>query len=688
MATLFFLRLIGLTTGTVVYLFLIALILGHRRPRMLERLLFFLILALFLVYAGGLLEINARIEYTFAPDATRLLYSLLIVSGMLALPALMVHAHLQFFEMAQPGIVPRWSKLLVLTPLYVAPALIFAMPFFQRLPRPPAGVRFGPRFGQLDRAAPLLARWFFWTPESTFLFVAILLSLAIGLGVLCVKPRLANADRRFFMWMIGASSLMMALLLAAQIYHQYETPQIEGLMVGLIWLGLVPGVLFGYFALRHNFLDFGEQRNLLYALSATALALLYLALVRRLSVWLQPVLPPEATASILLFALIFLFEPVERLIGPVLHKKFRERVERLQRLTAELQGEARHGDVQRLVAFAEGQIAEEFGLAAVRLMIFQAGQGDASADEKPLESPGGLGHSIRVPLVKNRETIGTLEAASTGVYLTGETTGALEFLAEQLPALIDLARLIEEKLLLERELSERERMALVGQMAARVSHNLRNPLSSMKTILQVQIENPALPGSLKQDCALVVGEIDRMSAKLTQLLQFSRPVVAPTNGNRVEAVRLAREAVELFRRDAERRGVRIDFEEPNGKSGGEIFVRAPAEALNEVLSNLVVNAIEAQPNGGTVRVGLAQQDGLLDIIVQDDGPGISAEARERIFQPFYTTKTTGTGLGLAIVARRAAEMGGDAVCEDAQNGERGTRFHVRVPIADGDASIR
>jgi two-component system sensor histidine kinase HydH len=372
----------------------------------------------------------------------------------------------------------------------------------------------------------------------------------------------------------------------------------------------------------------------------------------------------------------------------VLHKKFRERVERLQRLTAELQGEARHGDVQRLVAFAEGQIAEEFGLAAVRLMIFQAGQGDASADEKPLESPGGLGHSIRVPLVKNRETIGTLEAASTGVYLTGETTGALEFLAEQLPALIDLARLIEEKLLLERELSERERMALVGQMAARVSHNLRNPLSSMKTILQVQIENPALPGSLKQDCALVVGEIDRMSAKLTQLLQFSRPVVAPTNGNRVEAVRLAREAVELFRRDAERRGVRIDFEEPNGKSGGEIFVRAPAEALNEVLSNLVVNAIEAQPNGGTVRVGLAQQDGLLDIIVQDDGPGISAEARERIFQPFYTTKTTGTGLGLAIVARRAAEMGGDAVCEDAQNGERGTRFHVRVPIADGDASIR
>ena len=86
-----------------------------------------------------------------------------------------------------------------------------------------------------------------------------------------------------------------------------------------------------------------------------------------------------------------------------------------------------------------------------------------------------------------------LEAASTGSYLTGETSAALEFLAEQLPGMVDLARLIEEKLRLERELAERERMAVLGQMAASVSHNLRNPLSSMKTVLQVQLENPDLP---------------------------------------------------------------------------------------------------------------------------------------------------------------------------------------------------
>ena len=123
-----------------------------------------------------------------------------------------------------------------------------------------------------------------------------------------------------------------------------------------------------------------------------------------------------------------------------------------------------------------------------------------------------------------------LEAVSTGAYLTGETSAALEFLGEQLPAMIDLARLIEEKLRLERELAERERLALLGQLAASVSHNLRNPLSSMKTILQVQLEHPDLPLDVRHDCALVVDEIDRMSEKLKQLLNFAKPSV---NGQRI-----------------------------------------------------------------------------------------------------------------------------------------------------------
>jgi signal transduction histidine kinase len=703
MATLFFLRLIGLTVGTVVYLFLIALILGHRRPRTFERLLFMLVLALFFVYAGGLLEINSRIEYAVSPvpDTARLVYSLLIVIGLLVIPGLMVHAHLEFFEMAAPSTVPRWTKVLVLVPLYIVPALTFFVPFFGLRLVNRAGVRFGPRFGPLDQMTPRLVRLFPWTPEATFIFVAILLSLAIDLGVLNLKPagresalrsKTAEPHRRFFIWMASVSGLLLAMLMVAQAYRRFQTSEIEALSVALIATAVLPGVLFAYYALRHNFLDFGEQRNLLYALTATILGLLYLALVRRVSVWLEPMLPPEATAAILLFALIFIFEPVERMIGPALHRKFRERVDRLQRLTAELQAEARHGDLQMLISFAEGRIAEEFGLERVRLTVWSQEPGPQQPATQeigtPLASPGGFGHSVCIPLMRNKarnkarnnESVGTLEAASSGVYLRGETTGALEFLAEQLPALLDLARLIEEKVRLERELAERERLALVGEMAASVSHNLRNPLGSMKTILQVQLENPDLPGAVRHDCGLVLGEVERMSQKLTQLLQFSRPA---SHSSTIDAARVARESVELIGRDALRRGVRVDFDGP----ANEVLVRASEDALNEVLSNLVLNAVEAQPDGGGVRVGVMPKNGVVEIMVQDDGPGISQGTHERIFDPFYTTKASGTGLGLSIVARRTNEMGGEVFCESPVSDGRGTRFRVRIPSAgDGAAS--
>jgi signal transduction histidine kinase len=258
--------------------------------------------------------------------------------------------------------------------------------------------------------------------------------------------------------------------------------------------------------------------------------------------------------------------------------------------------------------------------------------------------------------------------------LTGETTAALEFLGEQLPGMIDLARLIEEKLRLERELAERERMASLGQMAANVSHNLRNPLSSMKTVLQVQLENPDLPVDVRRDSTLVVNEIDRMSAKLSQLLRYAKPAVG---GQRVAAVALANQTAVLFRHDAEKRNVRVEFERPSH----EIYAAASEDALSEILSNLIVNAIEAQAKGGRVRVSLSGYEGRLEIIVEDGGPGISPELRGKIFQPYFTTKPTGTGLGLSIVARRVEEIGGTISCESPVRNRKGTRFRLLLPVA-------
>jgi signal transduction histidine kinase len=654
--SLFYIRLISLSAGTLVYLFLLALILGHRRPRFFERLLFFLMLSLFLLYSGGLLEINAAMQYGSPPYATRLFYSILHDLGIAFLPALLVHVHLVYSRSANSRTFPRWFGNVAVSLLYVLPfANVLGFAYI---------LRDLPAYGFLVRAS-----WFAAGGGDVLLPVVL---GCVGLEYVIARTSQETGERRFFAWLGVFSTLIFATLALRQGFATIPPLTGDGTGTALILLGVLPGALLLYFAVRRNFLEYGAQRNLMYALPATFLALLYLALVRRVSGWLEPVLPPEATASVLLFVLIFLFEPLERAIGPVLHRQLAERMDRVQRLTSQLQQEARQGKVAHLVASAETRIREEFGLAAVRISI------PRDAAMKALEAPGGLGHTAQMRLMKDGKEIGVLEAATTGSYLTGETTAALDFLAEQLPGMVDLARLIEDKLQLQRELAERERMAVLGQMAASVSHNLRNPLSSMKTVLQVQLENPDLPLDVRRDCTLIVGEIDRMSAKLTQLLHYAKPTV---HGERVAAVAVAAQTAWLFGRDAERRNVRLEFEKPTH----EIMAQASEEALSEVLSNLIVNAMEAQPDGGRVRISVGRYDGRLDIVVDDDGPGITAERRAKIFQPYFTTKATGTGLGLAIVARRIEELGGTLAVESPLRHGKGTRFHLTLPLAEEEA---
>jgi len=239
--------------------------------------------------------------------------------------------------------------------------------------------------------------------------------------------------------------------------------------------------------------------------------------------------------------------------------------------------------------------------------------------------------------------------------------------------------LIEEKLQLERELAERERLAVLGQMAASISHNLKNPLGSIKTILQVQLESAELPESIRGETKMVLEEIGRLSSKLNQLLQFSRPAI---RGGAVvascDARAVAEEVSGVLRHEAERRGVAFEME----VVAGPTKMAASSEAVSEILSNLVVNALEATARGGYVKVsGSANGDGFL-FAVEDDGPGVPESVREKILQPFFTTKTQGTGLGLAIVARRVAEFGGKLDWESPVRDGRGTMFRVNMPMKD------
>ena len=152
-----------------------------------------------------------------------------------------------------------------------------------------------------------------------------------------------------------------------------------------------------------------------------------------------------------------------------------------------------------------------------------------------------------------------------------------------------------------------------------------------------------------------------------------------------DARRVVEEVSSVLRHEADKRAIVLTVDCKKQSA----LVAASAEAVNDIVSNLLVNALEATPHGGHVSITLAVGAEQATIRVEDDGPGISDAARDKILQPFFTTKARGTGLGLAIVARRAAEFGGRVEWRSPVQNGRGAIFEISLPvqqIAGEDAS--
>jgi signal transduction histidine kinase len=654
MDSIIYLRLIGLTAGTLLPLFWMVVILGYRRQRNFERVFFFLCTSLFLFYSGSLLAANAQIHYGEPPAPLREFVVACISLGLCAFPALLMHLHVEFAETRGLLHDKRWKWTVLF--LFYAACFHAATKQFPHIDA--ARFDFVLPGDSLPNAYSHVftysllwcSTWEFrfWrntpkSPERQFYgFLALLFALAAfwNVGLYVFPVVLPVVDRQ---WLGVVLAMLPVVPLAVMIY--------------LVW--------------RHNFLQIGRQKNLVYAVSATFLALLYLSLVRRVSGWLEPTLPPEASASILLFVLVPFIEPLQRALGRTLQKTAEKGLEESRRVAAELQGEARQGDLLSLLRSIERRVKAQFDLREAKLVVIEPDLGAEFVTGD--ESRGGESFSIYSPGGLNA----VLSVRPHGAMLSGDAHAALEFLCEQLPASIELCRSIEEKLQLERELAERERLAVLGQMAASISHNLKNPLGSIKTILQVQMENPELPASMRGETKMVLDEIGRLSAKLSQLLQFSRPAV---RGGSVRATcelrTVIEEVVGVLSREAERRGISLHANLPQR----ELVVAAASDAVSDVVSNLLVNALEAVSRGGRIAVSASGVDGNGVLAVEDDGSGIAPGAREKLLQPFFTTKTQGTGLGLAIVARRVAEFRGQLDWKSPAKDGRGSEFRVSIPL--------
>lgn len=272
-----------------------------------------------------------------------------------------------------------------------------------------------------------------------------------------------------------------------------------------------------------------------------------------------------------------------------------------------------------------------------------------------------------------REGQGTATDGPDGLFLT-EERALLDSVASQIGVFVASVESERHRAALEATLRHADRLATIGQLAAGVAHELNEPLGNVLGFAQLALKVPDVPPQARADLNRITEAALRGREIIRKLLVFARQAPAskqPTNLNGV-----VEEAMFLLEAGCENPGVRFARDLGTGLPD----IEADPIQVRQVITNLVINAMQAIHATGTVTVRTASDQDAVVLTVRDTGSGMSPEVLRRIFDPFFTTKDVGrgTGLGLAVVQGIVAGHGGTIDVESEPSG--GSVFRVRLPV--------
>src|SRR5215475_12205227 len=289
------------------------------------------------------------------------------------------------------------------------------------------------------------------------------------------------------------------------------------------------------------------------------------------------------------------------------------------------------------------------------------------------------GHPLRQALRLDgdelRETASETELQTVdGRRRVGVSVQGIQENGEQMGALVTL-RDLDSLESINTQLQVSERLAALGKITAGVAHEVKNPLNSMRLWLENLKESlPADQDPAAQQAVQVLDkEIDRLDAVVKRFLDFTRPIEVKLESTDLKE--LLSEVMSVARPQLSKAGVTV--QESFGDAIPEVW--ADRDLLKQAVLNLVLNAVDAMPNGGELRLILKRRGELAEISVSDTGKGIPPENRQKIFQLFFTTRPGGNGIGLATTFR-IVQLHNGSIDFQSEAG-RGTTFRIELPLA-------
>ena len=232
----------------------------------------------------------------------------------------------------------------------------------------------------------------------------------------------------------------------------------------------------------------------------------------------------------------------------------------------------------------------------------------------------------------------------------------------------------QENELLRQEVSQTEKLKSVATLASGMAHEIKNPLTAIKTFCEFLPQKLEDKEFLKKFSRIVGNEVDHIDNIVHQLLEFAKP--SPLAFKNIDIYNLIDNILEFLNNDFIKHKIKVtkEFREDDSK----ILIEADSNQLRQAFLNIFLNAIDAMKTGGNLLIKTKATSNALEIIIQDSGPGINRKDLKHIFDPFYTKKDRGTGLGLSIAQRIILEHKGIIFAES--KNKVGTKFIIQLPI--------
>jgi signal transduction histidine kinase len=326
-----------------------------------------------------------------------------------------------------------------------------------------------------------------------------------------------------------------------------------------------------------------------------------------------------------------------------------------------------------LPALAANGITVQWFRANRQMLFFEENKEVTDYLRVELQSFLDLEVNLGCPLISMDRLIGMVFLHLNQVPLNPIQIANLQVLNRQAGLAFENALLFKERLRQNERMFRAEQLATMGQFAAGIAHELRNPLTAIRSTIQY-LENEFGQGTDQQKLAHdILDEVDRLNNIVGNLLSLARP--AESNPEEIDIRREIERCVNFIETKARSQNIKLesDFEQDLPK------LRFDQAELRQVLLNVMMNGLQSMPEGGLLLIKASRIAGSDRMLIQivDEGPGIPADLRHKVFDPFFTTKTGGTGLGLAICNSIVKRYNGEIWIEQTKGG--GTEVKISLP---------